>query len=139
MQDGEWPVLGHHANVVRQFQRVYYDETSVGSNRPGFVLVKVETVVGRDHLELTCLQETRTPTAGRKASQAQQRRRSKTAVHTFRSTPAPKAGKEDVTDIVIVSKRGLEIMLNPILVHAVQNVLPAMYRTAVCPMLDGAR
>jgi hypothetical protein len=111
----------------------------VGSNKPGFVLVKVEIVVGRDHLELTCLQEIRTPTAARRASQAQQRRRSKTAVHTFRSTPTPKAGKEDVTDIAIVSKRGLEIMLNPIIVHVVQNVLPAIYRTAVRSMLDGAR
>jgi hypothetical protein len=44
MQDGEWPVLGHHANVVRQFRRVY-DETSGGSNKPGFVLAKVDTVV----------------------------------------------------------------------------------------------
>jgi hypothetical protein len=43
MQDDGWPVLGHHANVVRQFRRVY-DETSGGSNRPGFVLVKVEIV-----------------------------------------------------------------------------------------------
>lgn len=41
--DGGWPSMSHHANVVRQFRQIYEDTTG-GSNMPRFELIKVDNL-----------------------------------------------------------------------------------------------
>ncbi|KIM31189.1 hypothetical protein M408DRAFT_327476 [Serendipita vermifera MAFF 305830] len=109
--DGGWPSIGHHANVVQQFRQIY-DDTATGSNMPRFELVK----------------EVRAPMAARKTSQSQQRKSSRKLA---RDAQIRKRGdRDDVTEVIIVSKRGIDVMLNPILVHVVQDILPAIYKKA---------
>ena len=73
--------------------------------------------------------------AARRGSHSQQRRKKQKTAQNIQST---RKERDDVTDIVVVSKRGIDVMLNPILVHVVQDVLPTMYRTAVCPTTSDA-